>query len=410
MHDVAESGIAAHWMYKQGGNNGGDTPNEGARFAWLRELVEEVRRQSDPEEFVESVIEDLSHKEVFVFSPKGELYALALGSSVLDFAFKVHSDIGSHCVGAKVNGKLSPIKHLVKNGDTVEILTSNHQTPKREWLKYVRTSKAKDRIRSWLKSRQRESNIINGKNILEQGLIKYCPRGLDAGKKEYQRKMSHLLTTFKLKDETNLLRALGYGQITLKSIMAEVFGVAAVKTRGKQHKREKDDQLLLSAKSSIYPYVSQQVTSNQNKNGIIVGQERNLLLNFCKSCNPLMGEKIRGVVSKGLGVKVHRHGCKYLLEADVERIVNVQWDENATNISPRPVRLQVLCEDSPGVLANMSRAITPLGINIGNVNLRRLANGRGLARLEVMLGNLEELEKVMAHLKKEEGILSVSRR
>ena len=123
-----------------------------------------------------------------------------------------------------------------------------------------------------------------------------------------------------------------------------------------------------------------------------------------------MGEKIQGVVSQGLGVKVHRHGCKYLLEADEKRIVDVQWDENAKDIRRRPVRLQVLCADSPGVLANMSRAITSLGINIGNVNLRRLGNGRGLARLEVMLGTLEELDRVIAHLRKEEGILSVSRR
>lgn len=244
-------------------------------------------------------------------------------------------------MGAKINGKLSRIKDLVQNGDTVEILTSNHQTPKAEWLKCVRTSKAKDRIRSWLKRRQRENNSLVGKRLVEEGLRKYSPRGEDLGKKEYQRKMSHLLTTFKMKDEAHLLTALGYGQITLKIVMAEVFGTAAVKTRGKQNKREKDDQLVLSAKRPIYPNVSQQVPSNQNKNGIVVGQERNLLLSFCKSCNPLMGEKIRGVVSQGLGVKVHRHGCRYLLEADGERIVKVQWDENATNIRPRPVQLQV---------------------------------------------------------------------
>jgi len=409
MHEVAESGIAAHWIYKQGGSDKGKNPKAGARYEWLRELVQEVRRQSDPKEFVKSVKEDLAlTKEVFVFSPKGDLYALARGSSVLDFAFKVHSQLGSHCVGAKVNGKQVTLRHLIQNGDTVEILTSNHQTPRREWLKYVRTSKAKNRIHSWLKRQQREQNIFDGKKMIQQGLKNYSVRGEDAGKKEYQRKMGHLLTTFKLKDENGLLIALGYGQITLESIMVEVFGAAAVKTHGKQNKREKDDQYVLAKRS--HHDVSQQSSSNLNRNGIIIGQERNILLKFCKNCNPLMGEKIRGVVTQGKGVKTHRLGCKYLLEADDERIVDVQWDEGKTNVRLRPVQLQVLCEDTPGVLADMSRVITSLGINIGNVNLRRLSNGRGLARLEVMLGKLEDLEKVVAHLRKEEGILSVSRK
>lgn len=298
---------------------------------------------------------------------------------------------------------------MIKNGDTVEVLTSNSQTPKREWLKYVRTSKAKNRIRSYLKRRQRERSIIVGKKMIEQGLKKYSSHGVDGGKKEYQRKMSHLLTTFKLKDANHLLMALGYGQITLESVMIEVFGAAAVNTRGKQNKREKDDQYVLSAKRSAY-LVSQQSSTSFNKNGIIVGQERNILLKFCKNCNPLMGEKIRGVVSQGKGVTIHRLGCKYLLEADDERIVDVQWDEDRTNVRRRPVQLHVLCEDTPGVLADMSHAISSLGINIGNVNLRKLPNGRGVAKMQVMVGKLDELEKVMAQLRKEDGILSVSRR
>ena len=188
-----------------------------------------------------------------------------------------------------MNNKLVTIKHQVQNGDTVEILTSNQQTPKREWLKYVRTSKAKNRIHSWLKRRQRERSIFAGKTMMEQGLKKYSQRGLDAGKKECQRKMSHLLTAFNQKDETHLLTALGYGQINLESVMSEIFGTAAVKTCGNQNKREREDQFVL-AKRSTFPDSSQQSSSNLNKNGIIVGQERNILLKFCKDCNPLMGE------------------------------------------------------------------------------------------------------------------------
>ena len=344
-------------------------------------------------------------QEVFVFSPKGDLYALARGSSVLDFAFKVHSGLGSQCVGAKVNGKQVSIRHLVRNGDTVDIMTSSNQTPRREWLKFVKTSKAKNRIRSYLKRQQRERSIFAGKNMIEQVLKKYSARGsADAGRKEYQRKMSHLLTTFKLKDEMHLLSALGYGQLRLEDVMIEVFGSAAVKTRGRQNKRDMDE-LLLSDRSS-----AQQSSSDTSSKGIIVGRERNMMFNFCKNCNPLMGENIKGVVSKGSGIKIHRLGCEHLLEVDDDRVVNVQWDESLANLKPRAVTLHIICEDIPGILANASKAITSVGINIGNLSLRKLSNGRGRLSLEVMVTKLEDLEKVMTHLKMEEGIISVTRR
>lgn len=369
---------------------------------------------------------------MFVFSPNGDLYALTRGSSVLDFgalivsasvlhsciylnfrhftsflAFKVHSHLGSHCVGAKVNGKQVTLRHLIQNGDTVEILTHNNQSPKREWLKYVRTSKAKSRIRSYLKQRERMHAIATGKRMIEQGMQKYSPDAGDAGKRDFQRKMSHLLTTFNSKDENALLAALGYGQISLESVMIAVFGFAVVKTNGNQNKREKDDSFILKSKGAI---IADATRHQSSQNGIVVGQERNILLKFCKSCTPLMGEEIRGVVSQGNGVKVHRVGCQYLAETANERIVDVQWDKDMSNIRLRPVKLQVLCEDSPGVLANMSRTITSRGLNIGNVTLRKLRNGRGLARLEVMMGKVGELEDVMTSLKMEKGILSVSRR
>jgi len=418
MHDVAESGIAAHFLYKEknnGGIGGNKASDESTRFAWLRELVNEVRRQSDPIEFVNAVKEDLFLKEVLVFSPGGDLYALPRGSSVLDFAFKVHSDLGYHCAGAKVNGKMVSLKHQIKNGDMIEILESIHQTPKREWLQYVRTSKAKNRIRAWLKRRQREHSIVVGKEMINRGLKEYNPRGDDAAaRKEYSRKLDHVLTTFKLKDEKHLFTALGYGQISIKNVMTEVFGAAAIATRGHSHsinKKEKDDQFIIqSLENSSQSSNNPQFTALSNLNGIIVGQERNIMLKFCKNCSPLEGEKIQGVISKGKGVKIHRLGCKYLLEADEKRIVDVRWDDEAINTSLRPVQLQVLCEDTPGVLANMSRAITTSGFNIGNVHLRKLSNGRGLARLEVMLKSLEDLENVIKRLRQEDGILEVTRR
>eukprot|EP00985_Skeletonema_marinoi_P023205 scaffold15273_cov83-Skeletonema_marinoi.AAC.2 len=407
MDEVAESGIAAHWIYKQGG--GGRSSKDSNQFAWLRQLVDDVVQQSDPKEVLQSVKEDLFAKEVLVFSPTGELYPLARGSSVLDFAYKVHSDLGGHCTGAKVNGRIASIRYLLQNGDVVHIMTSKTQTPKREWLKHVRTSKAKSRIRAWLKRHQKENGVIMGKKQIEEGLEKYS-KGDDAGKKEYQRKLDHLLTTFKLRDENHLFTALGYGQVSLKNVMTEIFGSAAITTVNNDRsdsatRNDRDSQVLKNKSQSVLSDLP-----SSNSNGIVVGRERNILLSFCRNCSPLRGDNIKGVITKGKGIKVHRTGCKYLSESDDTLVVDVTWDKSVKNVNLRPVQLQVICSDSPGVLADMSRAITSLGMNIGNVSVKKIKNGRGLARFEVMLGNLDELDKLIVQLGQEEGVISVSRR
>ncbi len=335
-------------------------------------------------------------------------FLVCRGSSVLDFAYKVHSDLGAHCTGAKVNGRIASIRYLLQNGDVVHIMTSKSQNPKREWLKHVRTSKAKSRIRAWLKRHQKENSATMGKKQIEEGLDKYS-RGDDAGKKEYQRKLDHLLTTFKLRDENHLFTALGYGQLSLKNVMTEIFGSAAIATANNDRsdlstRNDRDSQVLNKSQS-----VLSDLPSN-NSNGIVVGRERNILLSFCRNCSPLRGDNIKGVITKGKGIKVHRTGCKYLSESDDALCVDVTWDKSVKNVTLRPVQLQVICSDSPGVLADMSRAITSLGMNIGNVSLKKIKNGRGLARFEVMLGNLDELENLMVQLRQEEGVLSVSRR
>ena len=349
-------------------------------------------------------VSDLYQKEVFVFSPNGDLFALARGSTVLDFAFKVHTALGSECVGAKVNGKQVSIKRMLRNGDAIDIMTSKHQSPKREWLNFVRTSKARNRIKSYLKRQEREKSMFSGKEMIEKGLKRYNARGVD-GKKEYQRKMSHLLTTFKLKDELHLFTALGDGQLSLESVMVEIFGSALVKTRDR---KEVDDELALTKSDA---YQGDTITPDTSKSGIVVGKERNILLKFCKNCNPLPGEEISGVVSNGLGVKIHRLGCKYLDAANKERIVDSQWDETALNTKPRPAKLEILCEENPGVLACITKCISSDGVNIGNLSLKKLSNGYFyLVHLVVMVTTVGDLNKVMTHLRMEDDIISVSRR
>ena len=349
MHSIAENGIAsAHGVYK--GQNTSDSAEEAQRFKWLKQLVEWVQDLNDPNEFIDSVKEDLFEREVYVFSPGGQLFALAQGSSLLDFAYRVHTELGNRCVGGKVNGKMVPMRQRLRNGDTVEVMTSSDQVPRRSWLDFVRTSKAQARIRQWLKQEQRQESIELGQELLDKELKK------QGGKRHEQSDAS-----------------------TLHSI------------------EEKAAQREASRSKDV-------------RDGIIVGGARNVLINYCKSCNPLRGEEIKGVITLGRGIKIHRLGCKYLLETDESRRLDASWDTGALSTPSRSVQLKVICEDQPGILATMSKAIAAQKIDIRSVNLRKISNNRGLAKFEVMLSSVEDLERVIGQLSQEKGVISVERR
>jgi GTP pyrophosphokinase len=338
-------------------------------------------------------------------------------------------------INNKVNGKIVSLKHLIQNGDTVEILKSHHQTPRREWLRYCRTSKAKSRIRAWLKRRQREKSIVVGRAIVGQSLKNYSRGSADANKREYHKKIDHVLSSLGLHDEKELLAAVGYGRISVESVMKAIFGPSPIQGRG--DKRIKGDEFALqSIEHQGVP--SNQLASRSSSTGLVVGNERNILMQFCRSCSPLYGEGILGVVSKGQGIKVHRQGCKHLDEADEKRVIKVDWDKNPASVAFKAVQLEVICEDSPGVLAQLVNAVSSANFNIAGINLRKvLSNGRGLARLEVMLRTADDLEKgelylvthlvvgykaqirpielhllppsVMTRIKQAEGIISIQR-
>eukprot|EP00957_Ditylum_brightwellii_P176020 13403481-Ditylum_brightwellii.AAC.1 len=399
MHQIAEEGIAAHWQYKGGESKGVD---EARRFSWLRQLVEWVTQLNDPQEFIHSVKEDLFEKEVFVFSPRGQLFSLAKGSSVLDFAYRIHTDVGHQCKSAKVNGRMVPLKRKLDNGDTVEIITSSNQSPQREWLDIVRTSKAQTRIRSWLKKQQRDESISIGRELLERELKKKCKNG--DGKKEYKQNFDRVLSKFDVRDEEHLFTILGYGQISVTSVVNEILGLNGNQRSG-IGKGEQGDELVLQRAKEKSPLLAGRPTKSD---GVIVGGKRNVMINFCGSCSPLNGEDVKGVITRGRGIKIHREGCKYLLEADEERRINAVWD-GAAVARPRHIQLKIVCEDTPGILANMSRAISSLGVDIGSVVLKKLRNGHGIARFGLMLSSIDELNAVVIQLQQEQGVLSVER-
>ena len=231
-----------------------------------------------------------------------------------------------------------------------------------------------------MKRRQREKSIAEGKAIIEQSLKRYSNGSADLTKKEYHKKLDYVLNSLKMNNEKELLAAVGYGRISIESVMEVLRG----------DKRAQGDEFALQSHDSTS---DTSFSTRLSKTGIVVGKERNILLTFCQNCRPLYGEHILGVITKGKGIKVHRQGCKHLLEADEQRVLNVDWDENSINVALRSIQVQVLCEDSPGVLANICNAVSSANFSIGSMNLRKVSNGRGLARFEVMLRTADDLEK-----------------
>ncbi len=388
MHRVAEGGIAAHWRYKGQGDAGG--LEEIQRFAWLRQILEWQQHLEDPQEFMRSVKEDLFTEEVFAFTPKGDLFNFPQGASVIDFAYRVHSQVGEHCAGARVNGKLVPLKYQLQSGDTVEIITTMRQTPSKDWLKLVKTSRAKERIRSWIKTQQRRRSLEVGVEILERDLGRYR---LELGK---LRKGGELLAAVKelgFKDEESLIAAIGYGRLPTHNLIAKL-----VPAQELEERREKGEGAL----QKLFRLVSR-----QTKGGVRVSGVDDVMVRFGRCCNPLPGERIVGFITRGRGVTVHGIDCLRVMESDPQRRVEVEWDDAAGQF--RPVQIEVVGIDSPGLLAAMSRAIASAGVNITSAQVRTAPDKRALNTFEVMVDSVDALNRVMRGLGKVKGVMKVSR-
>lgn len=386
MHKVAEEGIAAHWTYKEGRGL-----EEARRFAWLRQLVEWQQQLKDPQEFLHTIKEDLFAEEVYAFTPKGDLFSFPKGASVIDFAYRVHTEVGNHCTGARVNGRFVPLRYQLQNGDTVEIITSTHQSPSKDWLKFVKTSKAQARIRQWIKAQQRTQSVALGRELLERELARYH---LDLATLRKQDKMDAVLGEFGFKDEETLLAAIGYGQLTVGSVLSHFVP------------QQEPSPGLVSDVAELEK-IRQKTHLEDGRGGVRVGGENNVLIRFGRCCNPLYGEQIVGVITRGKGVTVHAADCQRLLESDPQRHIAVSWENGA--VQERPVKVEVLSEDRPGLLAAMSKAISTAGINIANADVRTLADKRALNVFEVMVASADDLHRVMRNLGRVRGVVKVER-
>jgi len=387
MHRVAEMGIAAHWRYK-GAKHVAE--EDAHRFTWLRELLEWQQSAQDPQEFMRSVKEDLFSDEVFVFTPKGDLLSFPEGSTVIDFAYRIHSEVGQHCAGARVNGRLVPLRYVLRSGDTVEIITTASQTPSKDWLNFVKTSRAKAKIRNWIKHQQRTRSVAVGREILERDLSRYR---LDLGKLRKDGRLAQLISDMSQRDEETLLASLGYGKITSHQVLARLMPAEALQARAVQEE---------STLKRLFRKIAR-----QSKAGVQVSGVEDMLVRFGKCCDPLPGERILGFITRGRGVTVHAVDCPRVLESDPQRRVEVVWEDGAAG--PRPVTVEVMCIDEPGLLAAMSKAISSTGVNISRAHVRSVPDKKAVNTFEVVVSSAEQLNRVIRSLGKVRGVMKVGR-
>ncbi len=392
MHKVAEEGIAAHWSYKEGASP--KELRETERFAWLRRLIEWQQNLKDPQEFLSTIKDDLFAQDVFVFTPKGDVLDFPRGASVIDFAYRIHSQVGNHLAAARVNGRMVPLRYKLKSGDTIEVITSERQTPGKDWANACVTARAKSRIRQWLRQQQSERSHEMGIQLLDRELepLKLSVSQLRAGKR-----LDAAMKEFSQRDVDGLLAAVGYGIITPGQVLGKVLTA--------------DELKLYRAEKAPAPPAKERAQKEARKpptGGVEVSGIGDVLVRFARCCNPLPGEAITGFITRGRGVTVHLAGCPYSLNTDPQRRVPVVWKDGET--APRPVRLEVLCVDQPGLLAAMSRAIAAAGVNISTAEVKtKGADGRALSIFEVNITSGRQLNNLMNSIGAIDGVMHVSR-
>jgi GTP diphosphokinase / guanosine-3',5'-bis(diphosphate) 3'-diphosphatase len=403
MHRIAEEGIAAHWAYKEGRNT---ISKDSEKFAWLRQLMEWQQDLKDPKEFLETVKVDLFTDEVFVFTPRGDVRSLPRGATPVDFAYAIHSDVGSRCVGAKVNGKIVPLRYKLKNGDTVEVLTSPQAHPSKDWLTFVKTSRAQQRIRAFIKQQQRDKSVQLGRELAEREFKRY---GLNFNKLLKAGSLKEHAQTVGYRVEDDLLAAIGYGKIAPHQIIQRL--VPPEKLNEPERSRGGNTAVaggngMLQSFSKVTE-AARKLVGRQSKTGVQIGGVDDVLVRFGRCCNPVPGDPIAGFITRGRGVTVHTVACEKALATDPERRVDVNWDVRGD--FKRPVTLRVLTADRPGLLADISNTFSKRGVNISQANCRATGDDRAVNTFEVTISDLKQLTDLMRSIESLSGVFSVER-
>ncbi len=399
MHHVAEHGIAAHWKYKSN-NSGGLDPKDAARFAWLRQLMESQTELKDPAEFLESVKVDLFQDEVYVFTPKGDVKAFPRGATTLDFAYSIHTEIGDHYTGARVNGAVASIGYQLHNGDLVEVLTNPDQLPRKEWLSSAITTRALSKIRAHLRSAQRSKSLKLGRELLEKTIHQ---AGMSLARLEKSKaERDDLLSRFDLVEMRELFVAVGYGKVKPRQVLDALAPEAPASRPGSAQKRTVP---ALVKEGRIEAFVRKM--TGRTSHGILLNGADDVLVRYTKCCNPLPGDEIVGFMTRGRGITVHRRNCPKAFEADPERRVDISWDPKAK--INRPVKLSITTANRPGILATVGHAFHEKGINISEATCRAGEDGRASNTFTFLCEDLMQLKRVMRDLKKIDGVVDVDR-
>lgn len=392
MHEVAEHGIAAHWTYKEGG---GAPMRDAERFAWLRRLFEWQQNLKDPQEFLSTVKDDLFAAEVFVFTPKGDVLDFPQGATVIDFAYRIHSQVGNHLTGARVNGRMVPLRYKLKSGDAVEVITAERQTPGKDWASFVVTARAKSRIRQWLRQQQAERSREVGVTLVDREL---APLGLNFAQLKSRERFDAALKELAQRDADGLLAAIGYGIVTLPQALAKLLS-------GEELKLYRGEKPALPLTGNEHPAPDDGGAAG---NAVIVSGIGDMLVRFARCCNPLPGEAITGFITRGRGVTVHLAGCPHALATDPQRRVPVVWKAGEDTL--RPIQLEVLSIDKPGLLAEMSKAIAAAAVNISTAQVKTTGqDGRALSLFELRVSSASQLRNLMHSIAAIEGVIRVSR-
>lgn len=398
MHSVAEQGVAAHWAYKEGLSGDGKGDRNLTQFSWLRELMDQQKELHDPQEFLEAVKVDLFSDEVFVFTPQGDVKAMPHGATALDFAYAVHTAVGHHCVGAKINGKIAPLRQKLKNGDTIEILTNPKQKPSKDWLAFVRTSRARNKIRAVIRAEQRKRSEEIGREILE----KECKRqGVNLNRAWRAGDVARAAQQLGLKDAEEMLIKLGYGRLSTTRVVELLLPKDKAEERREEHQRTLDEK-----KPSRIKQIFKR-PAKKSKSGILVEGLDDVLVRFARCCNPIPGDDLAGVITRGRGVTVHARRCKRVQSSDPHRLIEVKWDVDQEVV--RSVSVRVLCEDRPGMLANVSNILSERDINISQVTSRPEDGGRAHILFRLTVHNLDQLNDVIRRLDRVKGVIEVER-
>lgn len=390
MHEVAERGVAAHWKYKERSKTSGDFN----KLKWVEELMEFNQNVQSSSEFMDVVKNDLDVGGVFIFTPNGDVKELRYGATPLDFAYAVHTEIGNKTVGAKVNGKMVPLKYRLKSGDTVEILTSKTQSPSKDWLKICKTSRAITKIKQYLMKVERDHHREIGEEILEKALKKF-----DVSIKQLDKKgeFKQVLDKLHYKSLEEIYVNLGSEHISLKDILTQLPSVHIT-----------EDTVIEDERESFYKKVAKSARkSSSSDNAVIVDGLDDIMVKMGRCCNPIPGDPITGVITRGRGITVHAVGCNRILDIEKARHVNVEWNQNYT--FSHPVNIKVTTHDKPGILSKISKTINNSGINIRSAIARSMPDQKGNFIFEVEVKDYSELLRTISSIEQMEEVISVNR-